>query len=149
MGGAPTRLEKAKSAASQINARMDKINGAVLFRREAPAGADHQKAEQLHTLTPDDTGTGTSYKGWLCSTLLLFTDRSTALVHDSVILKQIADEPLERIMKLYGETPKQVFIALDKKGSYTEQTQQMLESSTVISLSDGGNELFGRSWNIK
>jgi len=72
-----------------------------------------------------------------------------ALVHYSVILKQIADEPLEKIMELYSQTPKQVFIALDKKGSYTEQTQRTLEQSTVLQLSDNGNELFGRSWNEK
>ncbi len=135
---------------SQINVRMDKINDAVYLGEKRPPVLTIKKPNSYTFLTPDDTGTGTSYKGLVVFDLaVLQLTALPALVHDSVILKQIADEPLERIMKLYGETPKQVFIALDKKGSYTEQTQQMLESSTVISLSDGGNELFGRSWNIK
>jgi uncharacterized protein YydD (DUF2326 family) len=135
---------------SQINVRMDKINDAVYLGEKRPPVLTIKKPNSYTFLTPDDTGTGTSYKGLVVFDLaVLQLTALPALVHDSVILKQIADEPLERIMKLYGKTPKQVFIALDKKGSYTEQTQQMLESSTVISLSDGGNELFGRSWNIK
>lgn len=135
---------------SQINVRMDKINDVVYLSEKRPPVLTIKKPNSYTFLTPDDTGTGTSYKGLVVFDLaVLQLTALPALVHDSVILKQIADEPLERIMKLYGETPKQVFIALDKKGSYTEQTQQMLESSTVISLSDGGNELFGRSWNTK
>ena len=101
-------------------------------------------------LTPEDTGTGTSYKGLVVFDMAVMQlTPLPALVHDSVILKQIADEPLERILELYSSTPKQVFIALDKKGSYSEKTQAILEANTVIHLSDNGNELFGHSWNIK
>lgn len=80
---------------------------------------------------------------------VLYLTALPALVHDSVILKQIADEPLENIMELYNQSPKQVFIALDKKGSYLDKTQKLLEQSMVLHLTEGGNELFGRSWNSK
>lgn len=66
-----------------------------------------------------------------------------------LILKQIGDQPLEKILELYSQSAKQVFISLDKKGSYPERTQQLLEQSTVLHLTDDGNELFGRSWNTK
>jgi hypothetical protein len=75
--------------------------------------------------------------------------KAPALIHDSVILKQIADEPLEKIMELYSQSPRQIFIVLDKKGSYSKRTQEILEQTTVLYLSDNRNELFGRSWNIK
>lgn len=135
---------------STINVRMDKINDVVYLGEKKSPVLTIKKPNSYTFLTPDDTGTGTSYKGLVVFDLamLQLTDLP-ALVHDSVILKQIADEPLERIIELYSDTPKQVFIALDKKGSYTDRTQKKLESSTIINLSDGGNELFGRSWNLK
>ena len=59
-------------------------------------------------LTPDDTGTGTSYNGLIMFDLaILYLTALFALVHDSVILKQIANEPFGRIMGLYSETHKQ------------------------------------------
>ena len=135
---------------SSINVRMDKINDLVYLGEKKPPVLTIKKPNSYTFLTPDDTGTGTSYKGLVVFDLAIMQlTPLPALIHDSVILKQIADEPLERIIGLYSENPKQVFIALDKKGSYTVNTQTMLEKSIVISLSDGGNELFGRSWNLK
>jgi hypothetical protein len=72
-----------------------------------------------------------------------------ALIHDSVVLKQIADAPLEKILELYQNNGKQVFIALDKVKSYSERAQEILQQDSIIHLSDTGNELFGRSWNTK
>jgi uncharacterized protein YydD (DUF2326 family) len=135
---------------SAINVRMDKINDVIYLEEKKPPVLTIKKPNSYTFLTPDDMGTGTSYKGLVVFDLaVLQLTVLPALIHDSVILKQIADEPLERIIRLYSETPKQVFIALDKKSSYTKATQMMLEKSTVLSLSDGGNELFGRSWNLK
>jgi hypothetical protein len=100
--------------------------------------------------TPDDTGTGTSYKGLVVFDLsVLRLTQLPALVHDSVVLKQIADAPLEKILELYQQSGKQVFIAIDKVSSYTKQAQEILEKNSVLRLSDNGKELFGRSWNQK
>ena len=135
---------------SAINVRMDKINDIVYSGEKKPPVLTIKKPNSYTFLTPDDTGTGTSYKGLVVFDLaILQLTALPALIHDSVILKQIADEPLEKIIGLYCGTSKQVFIALDKKGSYSGSTQDLLERSTVLRLSDGGNELFGRSWNLK
>jgi len=100
--------------------------------------------------TPDDTGTGISYKGLVVFDLsILALTPLPALIHDSVVLKQIADEPLEKILELYHKSGKQIFIALDKASSYSQRTQEILEQSAVLRLSDNRNELFGRSWNTK
>lgn len=100
--------------------------------------------------TPDDTGTGTSYKGLVIFDLSILALTSLpALVHDSVVLKQIADAPLEKILELYQNNGKQVFIALDKVNSYSQRAQKILEQSAILRLGDNGNELFGRSWNTK
>jgi uncharacterized protein YydD (DUF2326 family) len=135
---------------SEINAKMDKINDVVYGGEKKPPVLTIKKPNSYSFMTPDDTGTGTSYKGLVVFDLAVMAlTVLPALIHDSVILKQIADEPLEKIIELYAQTPKQVFIALDKKGSYLAQMQKLLEQTTVLELSDGGNELFGRSWNVK
>jgi hypothetical protein len=61
----------------------------------------------------------------------------------------IADEPVEEIIKLYTTFEKQIFIAFDKDTAYSDETSKILNDSKVIQLDEGGNELFGRSWNIK
>lgn len=135
---------------SRINVEMDKINDFVYNGEKKPPVLTIKKPNSYTFLTPNDTGTGTSYKGLAVFDLtVLHLTALPALVHDSVILKQIADEPLENIMELYNQSPKQVFIALDKKGSYLDKTQKLLEQSMVLHLTEGGNELFGRSWNTK
>lgn len=45
------------------------------------------------------------------------------LVHDSVLLKQIEDVAIEKILELYSASEKQVFIALDKIWSYSDRSQ--------------------------
>ena len=68
------------------------------------------------------------------------------LVHDSVVLKQISDDAIEKIIELYSSCGKQVIIALDKQDSYSEKTSRLLGESAVLRLSSNGQELFGRSW---
>jgi hypothetical protein len=135
---------------SAINSKMDKINDYIYIGQKRPPVLTIKNPSSYTFLTPDDTGTGTSYKGLVVFDLtVLELTALPAMVHDSVILKQIADEPLEKILELYSKSSKQIFIALDKKGSYSPRTQEILSTRTILQLSDGGNELFGRSWNVK
>lgn len=97
--------------------------------------------------TPDDTGTGIAYKGLVVYDLaVLELTKLPILVHDSVVLKQISDDAIERIIELYSSCGKQVIIALDKQDSYSEKTSQLLGESAVLTLGNNGKELFGRSW---
>jgi len=135
---------------SMINVEMDKINDYVYNGEKLPPVLTIKNPKHYTFLTPNDTGTGTSYKGLVVFDLTVMQSTPLpALIHDSVILKQIGDEPLEKIMELYNESSKQVFIALDKKGSYLNKTQDILEQTRVLHLTEDGNELFGRSWNTK
>lgn len=77
---------------------------------------------------------------------LLSLTKLPILVHDSVVLKQISDDAIEKIIELYSSCGKQVIIALDKQDSYSEKTSRLLGESAVLRLSSNGQELFGRSW---
>ncbi|MDR3543674.1 MAG: DUF2326 domain-containing protein [Desulfosporosinus sp.] len=97
--------------------------------------------------TPDDTGTGIAYKGLVVFDLaILSLTKLPVIVHDSVLLKQISDEAIEKILELYQKAGKQVIISLDKQDSYTKKAQIILEETSVLKLSPNGGELFGRSW---
>lgn len=63
------------------------------------------------------------------------------------MLKQIEDDAIEKILELYEGISKQVFIAMDKEGSYTKRTQEIMVANKVFQLSPGEGALFGRTWN--
>ena len=97
--------------------------------------------------TQDDTGTGIAYKGLVVFDLAVFNlTQLPILVHDSVVLKQISDEAIEKILEQYTASGKQVVIALDKQDSYSPKTTQILEEKAVLRLASNGEELFGRFW---
>lgn len=51
-------------------------------------------------------------------------------------------------MKLYETfNNKQIFIAFDKKTSYSKETQNIVLRNKVLELAKNGNELFGKQWN--
>lgn len=63
------------------------------------------------------------------------------------MLKHIEDNAIEKILELYTHTNKQVFIALDKKGSYSHKTQTIMQNSVVLQLGSDSSALFGKTWN--
>jgi hypothetical protein len=135
---------------SDINNKMAKLNDYIYDGTHKPPILDLKSVKSYVFETPDDTGTGTSYKSLVVFDLsVLELTPLPALAHDSLILKNIGDAPIERIMELYLRTQKQVFIALDKDDSYTERTSVILNETAVLQLSGDGNQLFGRSWNNK
>ena len=68
------------------------------------------------------------------------------LIHDSVIHKQIEDHAFNKLLDLYEQSGKQVFIAMDKQNSFGSVVEKKLEDAAVLHLSKDGNELYGRPW---
>jgi len=132
---------------STINGKMLEINDFIYLGQKKPPVISFA-GNQYEFFTMDDTGTGTSYKSMIVYDLsiLKLTDLPM-LIHDSVLLKQISDVAIEKILELYSNVNKQIFISLDKLPAYTKKSQEILLTNRVLELSTGGNELFGRSWN--
>lgn len=130
----------------QINDEMNKIND-IIYEGSYNAPILDFTETGYQFFTPDDTGTGIAYKGLVVFDLaVLKLTRLPIIVHDSVVLKQISDDAIERIIELYSSCGKQVIIALDKQDSYSEKTADLLGDASVLRLSNNGKELFGRSW---
>lgn len=135
---------------STINSQMTRYNDIVYSQtRKAPV-LDLRDGTYYSFTTPDDTGTGTSFKSLIVFDLsILHLTHLPALIHDSLIFNDIGYNPLEKIMELYTESTKQIFIAFDKKEAPTETIQNILDSAAVLHLSTDGNELFGENWGRK
>ncbi len=136
---------------NDINNEMRKINDIIQDGRVVPPVLTFKDdASGYHFETPKDGGTGTAFIGLIDFDLsVLRMTVLPALIHDSFMFKQIAVEPVERIMKLYAEqTNKQIFIEFDRVASYTAETARLLRSPNIKVIELSKDEpLFGRSWN--
>lgn len=133
-----------------LNKKMDEINDFIYSKEKMAPSITFNKNRYIFS-TPDDRGTGTSYKNMIVYDLsILEMTKLPILIHDSVVLKQVADTAIDKIMEKYSSyNKKQIFIALDKRSSYLDETKKILSSTTILELSPKGNELFGCSWNNK
>jgi len=132
----------------EINSEMLDINNTIYGGRKTAPTLTVTDASHYTFFTPRDGGTGAQYKGLVVFDLaMLELTKLPVIAHDSVMLKQIEADAIEKIMELYASTSKQVFIAMDKEGSYTEKAQEIMEASKVLQLSPGEGALFGRTWN--
>lgn len=132
----------------EINSEMLDINNTIYGGRKTAPTLTITDASHYTFFTPRDGGTGAQYKGLVVFDLaMLELTKLPVVAHDSVMLKQIEDDAIEKIMELYAGTSKQVFIAMDKEGTYTEKAQKIMEASKVLQLSPGEGALFGRTWN--
>ena len=131
-----------------VNDKMKEFNDSLFTdARKAPKLTFREYNSYVFE-TPDDTGTGSNYKGLIIYDLaILYLTALPAIAHDSLILKNIGDGAIDGIMRLYAGSDKQVFIAFDKQAAYRQGTQQVLSDNTVLKLSDNGGELYGESWN--
>lgn len=132
--------------ASELNTEMKGINQFIYGGKYNSPVIDFSN-NSYSFFTPDDTGTGIAYKGLVVFDLaVLKLTKLPVIVHDSIVLKQIADIAIEKIIELYENSGKQVIIALDKQSSYTEKSIKNLNTNVVLRLAPNGDELFGRSW---
>ena len=117
--------------------------------RESPT--IHFDSKSKYTFkTPRDDGTGTAYKSLIVLDMsILKTTPLPVIAHDSSIFKNIGDEPIDRIMELYLQTDKQIFIAFDKDCAYNDRTSQIVNETAVLKLNPKGEELFGFCWATK
>lgn len=85
----------------------------------------------------DDTGTGSAYVGLVLFDLAVFFSTPVpAVVHDSILFKNIENESVAGLVRLYEACPKQSFVALDEIGKYGADTEKLLINRSAIRLSD-------------
>lgn len=142
-------LQKILTSVQQVmNTKIVEYNGIVYNNTKKAPQLTLQPKKYIYDC-PDDEGTGSRYSGLVLFDLaVLGCTKLPVLFHDSLILKNIEDNAIEKIMQLYDSfSNKQIFIAFDKKTAYTEDTQKIVDKNIVLKLSPNGHELFGKSWS--
>lgn len=143
------RMQQLAQLQNMINIKMAQLNNEIYQDTKIPPTLTFEKNQYVFE-TVDDSGTGTCYRGMVLFDLsILQLTYLPVLVHDSVLLKQIEDVAIEKILEMYKISEKQIFIALDKVASYSQASQKILYDNRVLQLEPNGNELFGRSWSRK
>lgn len=134
---------------STINSLMRDLNDRVYQGRKTSPTLEISDSSHYTFYTPNDSGTGSQCRGLIIFDLAVLNNTPLpAIVHDSIILKNIEDYALSKLIELYASSAKQVFIAFDRDETYGDDMKQILNNTAVIKLSSGGHELFGRSWNV-
>lgn len=131
-----------------LNGKMKEFNDSLFDTHRKPPHLKFNKHDSYKFETPDDTGTGSNYKGMIVYDLaVFFTTALPAIAHDSLVFKNLEKDVEDGIMRIYASSKKQVFISYDKQGDCHPETQRILEANRVLQLSDNNCELYGRSWN--
>ncbi len=136
-----------KEIENKINTELTKLNDYVYSISNKPPvlSLSNKKYEYK---TCDDCGTGVNFKNLIIIDICLLKQTGLpVLIHDSLLFKNIANEPIENILKLYTEFNKQIFIVFDKVNSYSVNIQKLLDIKKVLSLSKNEKTLFGFTWN--
>ena len=133
-----------------LNNKMEEFND-TLFATKKKSPYVHFNAYNSYKFeTPDNTGTGSNYKGMIVYDLaVLSTTALPALAHDSLLFKNLGKDVEDGIIRIYNSTKKQRFISYDKQADCRPATQKILEDHCVLRLSTNGSELYGRSWDTE
>lgn len=132
----------------ELNTKMEEFNDSLFAVKKKPPYIHFNAYNSYRFETPDNTGTGSNYKGMIVYDLaVLFTTALPAIAHDSLLFKNLGKDVEDGIIKIYNSTKKQIFISYDKQADCRPETQKILEAKCVLRLSNNGCELYGRSWD--
>ena len=133
-----------------LNSKMEEFNDSLFTVKKEPPYVHFNAYNSYRFETPDNTGTGSNYKGMIVYDLaVLFTTALPALAHDSLLFANLSKDAVDGIVRIYASTKKQIFIAYDKQCDCRPDTQRVLEEHCVLKLSNNNCELYGRSWDTK
>lgn len=143
-------IEQATPIASKINLEISKLNSYIYGENIESPLLNIMKPNSYSYKTPSDDGTGTNNKNLILLDLSMLTlTPLPAIAHDTIIFKHIAQIPMGKILELYNQFNKQIFIAIDESNKYPSEAQSIIDAKKVLNLSGNGNELYGWSWQEK
>lgn len=130
---------------NQVNIRMHELNKLVYTdNRRAPA-LDLKENNYIFK-TFGDTGTGTAYANLITFDIaVLDLTELPVIVHDLPLFKNVENEAMQNIIKIYNQHKKQIFIAIDEMHKYTKETVKLLKDNSFVQLSKD-KTLFTLNW---
>ena len=93
-----------------------------------------------------DSGTGTAYLALVMLDLIILAETQLpAVVHDSLLFKNVEAQSIEQLFKRYAQSVKQIIIAIDETERYDSTTQRIIENATRLSLTRQSS-LYQKQW---
>lgn len=131
---------------TKINEKLEELNK-IVDDSKNPIYFVIRKSDSYELTDGYDEGMGHGFVAMVMFDLaILSCTQVPVLAHDTLIFNNMGTEPIERILRLYNQSKKQIFISYDKQDVFTPEAGKILEDSTVLKLSRGGNELYGGPW---
>jgi len=94
----------------------------------------------------DDRGTGKGFANMLCLDLTFLSSTILpCLIHDSLLFKNMDVPSVERLISIYSSSKKQIFISIDEKPKYNQDTQIKIEKAMFLKL-DENKVAFKLKW---
>lgn len=132
-----------------INDKLENSNECVCGKSISTPKFIIQGFNRYCFINEKDEGTGANDRGILQFHLaILELSNLPILIEDSLYFKNIEDEYILKLLELFSQTSKQIFVALDKANHYSKSLiiPRILQNNVVLKLANG-NELFGKAWN--
>jgi len=97
----------------------------------------------------DDRGTGKGFANMICLDLTFLSNTILpCLIHDSLLFKNMDVPSVESLISTYSESKKQIFISIDEKSKYKNDTQTKIDKSMFLKL-DENKVAFKLKWKTK
>ncbi len=133
---------------NSINKKLEELNNEIYQERRLPPAISLTSFNSYSYKTPKDKGTGTEYKSLVVFDLALLGLTSLPfIINDSFLFKNIWDEPVEGLFRIYSKSAKQIFIATDRTQVYSTEIQQIINEHEVVKLGNDERALFGFTWS--
>lgn len=134
-----------------MNSKLIELNAVVTPDLQAPI-LDFKEDGTNYTFgSPDDEGSGVADKDLsLFDLAILNLTPLPVIIHDSVLFNNVEKDVVGRLLSLYKQSSKQVFIAFDREQDYEgTPVEEIVQATSVITLGPEGKALYGRQWNKK
>lgn len=131
-----------------INKKLTELNDDIYTEKRISPALTLKDFSHYTYETPKDRWTGTEFKSLILFDLAILSLTSLPfIINDSMLFKNIWDEPVEGLFKLYDQSKKQIFIAIDRIGVFKKEIQEIINNCTVVKLGDEQDALFGFVWS--
>ncbi len=131
-----------------INKKLEELNDDIYQEKRLPPSISLTSFTSYSYKTPKDKGTGTEYKSLVIFDLAILELTSLPfIIDDSFLFKNIWDEPVEGLFRIYSKSTKQIFIATDRTQVYSAEIQKIINEHEVVKLGNDDKALFGFTWS--
>lgn len=139
-----------KTMQGRINEQLETYNDSLYLEKRLPPKFEFIDYKHYQFVSSNDHGSGTEFKNILLLDLsILNLSMLPIVIHDSILFKNIWDEPAGNLFKIYSKFTKQIFISIDRVDALSLDAQKAIQDSSVIKLYRNEGSLFGYCWNKK